>query len=681
MKKFKNRGCRAFVAILIICSLVLGIGGHGITFTYAAEAVYAIGVVNVSTLNLRDKPDNYSNSKVLVSMPKGTEINITDQKQEGVKTWYYGTVVIGDQTYSGWCFGPYMTVTMLTLETDYANALREQGFPESYIPYLCGVHAKYSKWKFEPVFTNLDWDLVIQKESVHRENLVPLSSDDSRKSTSSDAYDFYTNTWHPEDTGVWVDAHPDYISYCMDPRNFLNAANIFMFESSTLSDSHTVEGVETLLKGTWMETEQVEEIALATGKDGYITEVGDVIGTVSFSQAIYDICVHFNLNPYQIAARLRQEQGVTKGPMMKGEYPGLEGYYNAFNFGASGNSDEEVKKAGLNFAKKRGWDTPYKAIFGGASRLVDNYISVGQDTLYFQKFHVYENGVTNPGELFWHQYMQNVNAPYSEGLNLAKGYTDKKQAFVFRIPVYNNMPDTAITFADKGNPNNYLSSLTVENLEFSPKFDGAKVKYTASVPYGTAEVVVAAKSVVNTSTVKGTGTIALNEGENKIVVSCTAKNGDVKKYTIVITREELSSEDIPEYSSEKYSLTTPIRGIDPGTKVADFLKTFTLKNCEASILNADGSENKDIITTGSRLVITCVGQEIAAYDLVVYGDVNGDGKINIIDLGMIDRYILKSYKLAGMNLEAADCNHDGKVNIIDLGMVDRQILKVYTISQ
>lgn len=681
MKHFKTKGFRAVVALAVVFSLVVGLGGNGAIFTYAAEFVYAKGTVNVSSLNLRDKPDNYSNSKILVSMARGTVFHITDQKQEGIKTWYYGYATINDKTYTGWAYGPYMDVVFETIDNDYANSLRDKGFPESYIPYLCGLHGNYPAWEFEPVQTNLDWEFVIQKESRHKENLVPNSYNDSRKSTASDAYSYYTNKWVIVDGGSWVDAHPDYIRYCMDPRNFMNSTNIFMFECSSYNPSQTVAGVEAILKGTWMASETVEELELTAGKDGHILTVGEAKGTVSFSQAIYDACKINGLNPYQVATRLRQEQGVNKGPMMQGQYPGYEGYYNAFNFGASGTTDDDVKRSGLQFAKNRGWDTPYKAIFGGASRLVNGYVSVGQDTLYLQKFHVYQNNITDSSELFWHQYMQNVTAPYSEGLSLGRGYTDKQQAFVFKIPVYKNMPGKACTFTDTGNPNNYLSSLSASGIALSPVFDGAKEKYTATVPYNISQTIISASAVAGTSTVKGTGTVQLKEGKNVFSVTCTAQNGAVKKYEIEITRSEKTEQDKPEYTSNVYSLTPIIRGINPGTTTANFLKTFTVKNCEAKVLNYDGTVNNGVVGTGNRLVIVQGKETIASYDLIVYGDVNGDGNINIIDLGMIDRYILKAYTISGINLEAADCNHDGNVNIIDLGMIDRHILKAYTISQ
>lgn len=78
--------------------------------------------------------------------------------------------------------------------------------------------------------------------------------------------------------------------------------------------------------------------------------------------------------------------------------------------------------------------------------------------------------------------MTNVQAAMSEGTNMGKAYTDKNQAFVFRIPVYQNMPESAVTFADKGNPNNWLSSITVDGYALTPAFSGANISYSLVVP-------------------------------------------------------------------------------------------------------------------------------------------------------------------------------------------------------
>ena len=95
--------------------------------------------------------------------------------------------------------------------------------------------------------------------------------------------------------------------------------------------------------------------------------------------------------------------------------------------------------------------------------MANNYVKKGQNTIYFEKFNVVYHD-----SLYSHQYMTNVQAAMSEGSNMAKAYADKNQAFVFRIPVYNNMPETAVTFAVEGNPNNWLSSLTVDGYNLTP---------------------------------------------------------------------------------------------------------------------------------------------------------------------------------------------------------------------
>ena len=118
-----------------------------------------------------------------------------------------------------------------------------------------------------------------------------------------------------------------------------------------------------------------------------------------------------------------------------------------------------VIRNGLAYAKKAGWNTRYKALLGGSQLLAKNYIAVGQDTLYFQKFNV-----VNAKNLYGHQYMSNLTAAYTEGRKLGQGYTDKQQAFVFRIPVYKSMPSSAVTFTATGNPNNYLKNIAVAGV-------------------------------------------------------------------------------------------------------------------------------------------------------------------------------------------------------------------------
>jgi len=69
------------------------------------------------------------------------------------------------------------------------------------------------------------------------------------------------------------------------------------------------------------------------------------------------------------------------------------------------------------------WNTKDRAITGGGIFIGNRYINIGQNSIYLQKFHVYQN---IQGELFWRQYMTNVLAPYSESRSIYNGYVEAR---------------------------------------------------------------------------------------------------------------------------------------------------------------------------------------------------------------------------------------------------------------
>ena len=161
---------------------------------------------------------------------------------------------------------------------------------------------------------------------------------------------------------------------------------------------------------------------------------------MTFSHIFWAIGAEQQVSPFHLAARVYQEQGQGTSPLISGNYPGYEGYYNYFNISASGSTNEQVITNGLNYARNNGWDNAYASILGGANVISANYIKKGQDTLYLQKFNV-STTASNP--VYTHQYMQNIAAPTSEALSMKKLYESAgalENTFVFKIPVYENMP-------------------------------------------------------------------------------------------------------------------------------------------------------------------------------------------------------------------------------------------------
>lgn len=90
----------------------------------------------------------------------------------------------------------------------------------------------------------------------------------------------------------------------------------------------------------------------------------------------------------------------------------------------------------------------------------------------------------------------------------------------------------------KGSRNNYLSSLTVSDNTFSPQFLKENTTYFMTVKNNVTSLSVNAEAEDSTSTVKIYGNSDLSIGENKILISVTAENGNVRTYRIYVTREE-----------------------------------------------------------------------------------------------------------------------------------------------
>ena len=96
------------------------------------------------------------------------------------------------------------------------------------------------------------------------------------------------------------------------------------------------------------------------------------------------------------------------------------------------------------------------------------------------------------------------------------------------------------------------------------------------------------------------------------------------------------------------------------------------------------SSNKEItsgiISTGQKISVSINGKE-KKYDVVVYGDSTGDGKVSAADYSVIKAHILGIRKVEGVYFTAADTSKDGKVSAVDYSMVKAHILNISKIKQ
>ena len=318
-----------------------------------------------------------------------------------------------------------------------------------YSDLLDDLLEEHPNWTFTILFTGLDWNTVIRNETTveHGRNLVQGKTGAWICSVCGDkAYD----------NGSWRCASTATVEYYMDPRNSLyDETYLFQFENLKWSDNtYTISGIEKILDGCDYLLEDKITYTNTKNKKETIDK--------TYAEVIMEAAEQAGISPYHLASRIRQEQGTgsSASATATGTYDGYEGYYNFLNVNASGNGSSTIIKNALEYAKKQGWNTPVKAIEGGAEFLAKSYIQYGQNTLYLQKFDVDDSD----GDLYWHQYQQNVAAAKTECVDIMQSYKEIDEnlnlPFNFVIPVFENMPETKCAMPG-------TESIVTQNIEIT----------------------------------------------------------------------------------------------------------------------------------------------------------------------------------------------------------------------
>lgn len=308
-------------------------------------------------------------------------------------------------------------------------------FPCDYQNKIKTLHSTYPNAIFVAQNVFFDWNKKTEI-SVKWSDMLAAETKGQKSLIGANAQASYKTSTCAQQSGSacsWYVASQTGVMYYLNPYNFLDKEHVFMFESQFYNSYQTEAGVEKLFAGTFM---------------SYKKPTGS---SKTYAAIIMEAAQKYNVSPYMLASRLKQEQG-SKGTsgLISGTYSGYEGYYNYFNIKASGSTDKEVIENGLKHAKTQGWNTPYSAILGGTKFIREEYIGVndtynvkGQMTGYLQKWDPY--GPVYAG----HQYMQNIVAPYSEAASTYKSYSAfsgyNNYKYIFYIPIFAGAPNTSNT--------------------------------------------------------------------------------------------------------------------------------------------------------------------------------------------------------------------------------------------
>lgn len=705
--------CISLVIVLLVCSFSDFVFKSGEVYAYTEKT----GTVTASSLNVRSGPG--TTYKILGTVHKNDVVRIVGEANASDgKVWYQ----INYNDGKGYVSSSYITnirdVVEYTPDADFEAYLNAQGFPESYKDGLRRLHTQYPNWIFVADHLAYDWNTAWTNQSKVGRSLISKNAISSHKSLAKGSYNWDTGAWYTFDGGSWCAASEELVAYYMDPRNFFNEDYIWMFEQLAFDPTiHNINDLEKILTGTFM------------AKDANVVKNDETGEKVTYAEILMIAAEKSGVSPYYLASSILIEMGNKGGSdSISGTLAGHEGYYNYYNwkaYAANGNSpivNGLIYAAGTDEKYMRPWNTRYKAIIGGAKMFADGYISIGQDTLYYKKFDYV-------GTPYTHQYMTHIKAHATEALKTSKAYSKElkeKMPMVFRIPVFKNMPTDLCPYpTGDGSPNNVLSSLTVAGQSLTPTFSKFTTEYSLVVEHDVTSINVSATAIASTAKVTGTGAHNLKEGSNIIPIVVTAQNGATRTYNIEIVRlgpdiggdsggstdtpgegvpddnpdndnpggdnsgDEKPQEPVEEPLKANTSLTTDvvsgsITGIKPGSSVEDILNTFTVSGGTVTIYDAnDVAKTEGKVGTGDKVIIqNTSGTQKYTYTVVIYGDVNGDGAVNSVDVLMLRKYIFGTITLEGKVLDAADTNRDGKSGTsVDILAIRKNIFGIYDISQ
>ena len=633
--------------------------------TVFAENFPFNGMIYADALVIHNAPNSLSSTSV-VELAYGTKVKVLNEdKNNTYKIEYDNTIGYASRSYIINIDNNTLTGNASGVESysDYCNMLKNNGFPESYCPNLYYLHSRHTNWVFKAENTGVA--LTASAETEKEKSALQTSNKNYWLNGRALEADYY-----------YVNA--SVVQMFLDPKNALYENLIFQFlDLSSSKEQVNEESINYMATGN-----------LAKYKNEY-KEAGKAQG----------------INPLHLLARSRQEgasketyravtgtyttevsndTGVTTSATFQGKT--LDGFYNFYNIGAYPDSTYNLGAIGRGLAYAAGylggdsygrpWNTQAKAIAGGADFLREQYVSRGQNTLYYEKFNVSPNRYYT---IYMHQYMTNIYAPTSEAKDIYTAYTKGSLLntnFTFLIPVYTDSGASGGSNASSKSYNNYLSSLKVNDV-LIPGFNREIKEYVYNVKTDSNTVNVTASTEDSEAKVSGIGTLSFTD--NKIVtdVVVTAPSGTTRTIHLTInkiqTSNEIKTDDIVNKINVKVN-GNYLYGISLGTNADTITSVISSNGGNYDIKDINGAnKSSQELTTGDKISIRGTSDS-KEYTIVVRGDINGDNKINIVDLLQVQKHILGKGNLGDAKFYAGDTNYDSKINIVDLLLIQKHIL-------
>jgi hypothetical protein len=180
--------------------------------------------------------------------------------------------------------------------------------------------------------------------------------------------------------------------------------------------------------------------------------------------------------------------------------------------------------------------------------------------------------------------------------------------------------------------------------------------------------------------------IPLVEGLNTISIDVYPSETDrtmKKTYTIKVVKYTQTTLNHKELQLNPE--TSVLNGFTLGETVESALSKMEVFNGTLQIRDSAGNvkANDSISATGDVLwLVDNNGYDYKSYTILVYGDVNGDGKIDLFDFAYVKKMILENAGLTGIYLEAGNVYEASEgINLFDFAVIKKYILEKTEIPQ
>lgn len=458
---------------------------------------------------------------------------------------------------------------------------------------------------------------ILFHEAVKNENIGDISVVDDNTGSLC-ALDSNGNCIASNEAG-WYIASYNTVSYYLDPRNFLSEEYIYMFENTAYNRTvQTRNAVSGVVSGSFLQTSEYIDLLMRAAND-------------------------YNVSPVYLASRIRQEKGTNGGVGTDGAPFTFSvdqnclvnnGYTNPLDWNAKNSCGTDETYSGIyNFYNIGAYSSYKSAVIRGLIWAKGGFDS--SVTTYMRPWNTKEKAILGGASYIVSKFIsKGQNTLYLQRFNVGPDavYSHYTNQYMTNIrahaseayKVYKSYRDNNLLGVDYEFLIPVYNEMPGENDEILPDQPDQKPEEVPVLEIATA--VTSAGYKLNNTIISG---IPLNQDINEIQARLHSIHANMNIYEF----------------KDKY-----------------------------------GRASKGIVGTGDTISISN-GVSNASYTAVLYGDNNGDGKITILDLLRVQKYLLGNSNLTSTEVIASDTNHDGKVDIVDLLRIQKYLLGSISIEQ